>query len=215
MVVKNNKEKLFTICGIIKESFPNPETELNYDSEFNLLVAIILSAQTTDRMVNIATKPLFQKIKTPQDILKIDKIELLDYLKILNYYKTKTENIIKMANQVMQNYNGKIPDNFEDLITLAGVGRKTANVFLNIAHNKPTIAVDTHVFRVKNRIFGKNFTKPEQTEEFLLGLNNHKLADLTHHLLILHGRYVCRAIKPDCVNCKIKNHCIFYQKKEI
>jgi endonuclease-3 len=215
MVDKKNKEKLDIICSVIKETFPNPETELVYDSEFNLLVAIILSAQTTDRMVNIATKPLFQRVKTPEDILNIDKSELLDYFKVLNYYKTKTENIIKMADRVIRDYNGKIPDNFEDLITLDGVGRKTANVFLNIAHNKPTIAVDTHVFRVTNRIFGKKFAKPEQTEEFLLALNHHEFADLTHHLFILHGRYICKAIKPDCINCKIKNHCIFYQKKDI
>ncbi len=203
--------KLKSICELILENFPDPQTELDYKNDFTLLIAIILSAQTTDKMVNIATRDFFEKFQTPQELLNIGEDEILSHLKVLNYYKTKTKNILKTAAILIEKHNSKVPSSFDELIQLAGVGRKTANVFLNIWYNVPTIAVDTHVFRTTNRIFGMNFKTPEQVENFLIKLNTHDLKTLTHHLLILHGRYICKAKKPDCENCNIQSFCKTYK----
>jgi len=209
--MKNDIKKLHEICKLLYLDFPNPETELKFTNEFTLLIAIILSAQTTDKMVNIATKLLFESIKNPQDLIKIGIDELKIHIKKVNYYNTKAKNIFNTAKILINEYNEKIPHNFKDLIKLNGVGRKTANVFLNIACNLPTIAVDTHVFRATNRIFGKNFIKPEETEDFLLKINQHEFAIKTHHLLILHGRYTCKARNPQCQKCKISHFCIHFK----
>ncbi|QED23640.1 endonuclease III [Candidatus Deianiraea vastatrix] len=202
--------KLKEISKILIKSFPNPQTELHYTNHFTLLIAIILSAQTTDKMVNIATNTLFKLINTPQDLINLGIDELKLHIKILNYYNTKAQNIIKTAH--ILNQMQSIPNTLEDLMKLPGVGRKTANVFLNVALDKPTIAVDTHVFRLTNRIFNANFTKPEDAEKFLLQINSHSLKKHTHHLLILHGRYVCKAKKPDCKNCKISHLCSYFNQ---
>lgn len=199
--------RLELICEKIFEDFPEPKTELDYKNEFTLLIAIILSAQNTDRSVNLATREFFEKFSTPQELLNLGIDEAMNDLKTINYYKNKTKYIFETAKILIEKYNSKIPSDMENLLNLKGVGRKTANVFLNIAHEMPTIAVDTHVLRVTNRIFGKIFTKPDEVEEFLLQINLHENKILTHHLLVLHGRYICKAKKPDCENCSISDFC--------
>ncbi len=205
--MQNNAEKLTKICEILNLEHPNPETELNYVNNFTLLVAIILSAQATDKMVNIVTENLFKIADSPEKILSLGLENLKQYINKLNYYNTKAKNICKMCEILIHIHNSAVPASFEELIALPGVGRKTANVFLNIAHNLPTIAVDTHVFRVTNRVFGTDFTSPEAVEDFLMAINPKEFAIKTHHLLILHGRYTCKARAPACEGCKLKELC--------
>lgn len=201
------KENVENIFNIFEKSNPNPTTELNFTNNFTLLVSVVLSAQSTDVSVNKATESLFKVADTPEKMLELGEEQLKDYIKTIGLYKNKSRNVIKLSKTIIEEHNSEVPDDFNSLIQLPGVGVKTANVILNCAFGKPTIAVDTHVFRVSNRT-GLVLTKtPEKTEEPLLKIIPNKWKKNAHHWLILHGRYVCKAKKPDCSNCHINKYC--------
>lgn len=191
---------------------PHPTTELVYDTPFELLVAVILSAQATDRSVNQATKILFLKSNTPEKILTLGETRLRDSIKSIGLYKTKSKNILATCRLLIQNHNGNVPQTRDELETLPGVGHKTANVILNTAFGEPTIAVDTHIYRVANRTglaAGKNVLEVELK---LLKFVPKEFHHDAHHWLILHGRYVCKARKPECTRCIIEDLCDFKEK---
>lgn len=212
----NKKSILQSIISVFEEQNPSPKTELNFQNEFTLLVAVILSAQATDKIVNKATEKLFTKFNTPDDFANITAEELYPYTKIISYYKTKSNNIINLSKILVNKYEGKIPLDFDKLIELPGVGRKTANVILSNLKNEPVIAVDTHVHRVSNRLGLVKTTKREATEQklmSLLGKENKMKAPNLHNWLVLHGRYVCKAIKPNCSSCEISKFCKYNNSK--
>ena len=210
-----NKQKRIEILTRLREQNPHPTTELNFSSPFELLIAVILSAQATDKGVNKATDKLFPVANTPQAILKLGVDGLKEYIKTIGLFNSKAENIIKTCHDLIEKHDGKVPEDREALEALAGVGRKTANVVLNTAFGHPTIAVDTHIFRVANRTGfapGKDVVKVEEKlnkvvpDEFKMDV---------HHWLILHGRYTCIARKPRCGSCIIENLCEFKEKTEV
>ncbi|MFY1026411.1 endonuclease III [Actinobacillus seminis] len=210
-----NKQKRIEILTRLREQNPHPTTELNYHSPFELLIAVILSAQATDKGVNKATAKLFPVANTPQAILDLGVDSLKDYIKTIGLYNSKAENIIKTCRDLVEKYQGEVPQDRESLESLAGVGRKTANVVLNTAFGQPTIAVDTHIFRVSNRTGfaqGKDVVK---VEEKLLKVVPDEFKTDVHHWLILHGRYTCIARKPRCASCIIEDLCEFKDKTEI
>lgn len=209
-----NPQKRYSIFAKFKSSNPSPRTELVYANPFELLVAVMLSAQATDTSVNKATHRLFRTAHTPEAILKLGVKGLKKYIKSIGLHNTKAENIIKTCNIVSNEHNGRVPDNRESLEALPGVGRKTANVILNTAFGQPTIAVDTHIFRVANRTGiarGKNVYEVEQK---LLKYVPEQFKPEAHHWLILHGRYTCMARKPDCRGCIIYEECEWKEKKQ-
>lgn len=191
---------------------PEPKSELNYVNAFTLLVAVVLSAQMTDSGVNKATKPLFKKIKTPAAMVALGEKALLDYVKSVNLFRTKARNIVALSQKLVAEFGGKVPEDRAALESLPGVGRKTANVVLNVAFGQPTMAVDTHVFRVANRTGLAPGKTPLEVEEKLLKVVPAKWAPHAHHWLILHGRYVCKAKKPACPDCVIRELCAYKQK---
>lgn len=207
-----NKNIVKEIFERLKKSIPNPETELEYENGFTLLVAVILSAQATDVGVNKATKALFKKVKTPEEMLKLGEEGLKEHIKTIGLFNSKAKNVIGMSKALVERFNSKVPDNLEDLMSLDGVGRKTANVILNTLFNHPTIAVDTHVFRVGNRIGLANSADILETERQLVKITPKEYIHEAHHLLILHGRYVCKARKPECGACVIRDLCEFKGK---
>ncbi|MBL3558095.1 MULTISPECIES: endonuclease III [Marinobacter] len=209
-----NKEKRTEIFTRLRQANPTPTTELNYASPFELLIAVILSAQATDVGVNKATAKLYPVANTPEEILALGVDGLKEYIKTIGLYNSKAENVIKTCLALIEKHGGEVPDNREDLEALPGVGRKTANVVLNTAFGQPAMAVDTHIFRVSNRTGiapGKNVLEVEKRlmrvvpKEFLLD---------AHHWLILHGRYTCTARKPKCGACIIEDLCEFKQKRD-
>ncbi|MXN88773.1 endonuclease III [Pasteurella canis] len=209
-----NKQKRIEILTRLRDQNPHPTTELNYSSPFELLIAVILSAQATDKGVNKATEKLFAVANTPQTILALGVDGLKSYIKTIGLYNSKAENIIKTCRDLIEKHHGEIPQNRTALEALAGVGRKTANVVLNTAFGQPTIAVDTHIFRVSNRTGfapGKDVVK---VEEKLLKVVPDEFKVDVHHWLILHGRYTCIARKPRCGSCIIEDLCEFKQKTE-
>ena len=195
------------IFEIFENQNPNPKTELNFTNNFTLLIAVVLSAQATDISVNKATKNLFKIADTPEKILEIGEENLKKYISSIGLYNSKAKNIIKLCKQLIDKHNSQIPQNFKDLKNLAGVGQKTANVVLNCAFNVANIAVDTHVFRVANRIGFVKTKNPIATEKKLLKTIPKKFLSKAHHWLILHGRYICKARKPLCENCRINKFC--------
>ena len=205
------KKDIEQIFILLDKSIQKPESELDYENPFQLLVAVILSAQATDKSVNKATKSLFKKYKTPSDFLNLGVENLKTYIKTIGLYNNKAKNIIKTSEMLVNDFNSIIPDNLKDLIKLSGVGRKTANVVLNIIFKQPTMPVDTHVFRVSNRIGLVKTNNPLDTEKALLKIVPKKYGIDAHHLLILHGRYTCKARTPLCTECIIKNYCIFHK----
>ena len=209
-----NKEKRYEILSRLREQNPHPETELEYSSPFELLVAVTLSAQATDVGVNKATRKLFPVANTPQAILDLGLEGLRDYIKTIGLFNSKANNIYKMCEILVNKHNSEVPENREALEALPGVGRKTANVVLNCAFGWPTIAVDTHIFRVSNRTkfaMGKDVVKVEEKLEKVVP-KEFKVD--VHHWLILHGRYVCTARKPKCGSCIIEDLCEFKEKTE-
>ena len=207
-----NKNKRLTIFKRLATAIPEPKTELNYHSHFELLIAVVLSAQATDKSVNKATIPLFAKANTPQEILNLGENSLKDFIKTIGLFNTKASNIIKLCQRLLSHHQGEVPQNREQLEALAGVGRKTANVILNTAFGQATIAVDTHIFRVSNRTrlaTGKTVLDVE-TKLDKWTPKAYKLD--AHHLLILHGRYTCMARKPRCGSCVIEDLCEFKDK---
>jgi len=207
-----NQNKRQAIFDRLSVAIPEPATELNYSSPFELLIAVVLSAQATDKGVNKATTLLFAVANTPQTILALGLAGLKGYIKTIGLFNTKGENIIKLCRQLLENHAGEVPKTREELETLAGVGRKTANVILNTAFGYPAIAVDTHIFRVSNRTGiapGKNVLEVERKLDKWVPKQHKKDA---HHLLILHGRYTCIARKPRCQGCVIEDLCEFKKK---
>ena len=191
---------------------PHPTTELIYHSPFELLISVILSAQATDKSVNKATEKLFAKANTPGKILKLGEEGLKDYIKTIGLYSGKAKNILKTCHLLIEKFDSKVPNNRTDLESLAGVGRKTANVILNTYFGEPTIAVDTHIFRVANRIGLANGKTPLAVENQLLKSIPDEFKHNAHHWLILHGRYVCVARKPHCPECIIRDLCQYQHK---
>ncbi len=207
-----NKEKINKIFEIWQKENPHPKTELNFVNNYTLLVAVVLSAQSTDIGVNKATKKLFEIVKTPEEMLKLGEAKLKKHISTIGLFNAKAANIIKLSQQLVDEFDSQVPDNFDDLRKLAGVGQKTANVVLNCAFGHPTIAVDTHVFRVSNRIGFVKAATPEKCEEALMKAVPKKFQTHAHHWMILHGRYVCIARKPKCETCKIREFCQFKNK---
>lgn len=208
-----NAQKRLAIFERLAQAIPNPTTELEHSSTFELLIAVILSAQATDKGVNIATRKLFKVANTPQAILDLGLEGLESHIKTIGLYHAKANNVLKCCQQLITLHGGEVPDNRAALEALAGVGRKTANVILNTAFGQPTIAVDTHLFRVGNRTKlapGKNVLEVEQ--RFLRTTPKAFLKD-AHHLLILHGRYTCTARSPKCGECCIADLCEFHDKQ--
>ncbi|TMP78022.1 endonuclease III [Pseudoalteromonas phenolica] len=209
-----NKTKRLEILTRLRDNNPNPETELDFTTPFELLVAVTLSAQATDVSVNKATAKLFPKANTPQGILDIGLESLRDHIKTIGLYNSKANNVYKMCQILIDKHGGEVPENREALEALPGVGRKTANVVLNCAFGWPTIAVDTHIFRVSNRTkfaMGKDVDKVEEKLEKVVP-KEFKVD--VHHWLILHGRYVCVARKPKCGSCIIEDLCEFKEKTD-
>lgn len=191
---------------------PQPTTELEYRSNFELLIAVILSAQATDRSVNIATRKLFAVASTPAAILALGEAGLCEYIRTIGLYKSKAKNVIETCRQLIEQHAGEVPASRETLEALPGVGRKTANVVLNTAFGEPTMAVDTHIFRVANRTGLARGKTPLEVERKLLKAVPEEFLLNAHHWLILHGRYICKARKPDCPACPIADLCAFKPK---
>ena len=209
-----NAEKRHQIFTRLKTENPSPKTELNYDTPFELLIAVILSAQATDVGVNKATGPLFAHANTPETLHKLGVKKLKSYIKTIGLFNTKAENVIKTCKALVEDHGSEVPQDREALEKLPGVGRKTANVVLNTAFGHPTIAVDTHIFRVSNRTKlapGKNV---RQVEDKLIKVVPEEYKQDAHHWMILHGRYVCVARKPRCGACMIEDLCEFKDKTD-
>jgi endonuclease-3 len=207
-----NKKKVAAIFARLQSLNPDPKTELEYSTPFELLVAVILSAQATDKSVNLATRVLFKHANTPQAICKLGSPGLSEYIKTIGLYNSKAKNVIEMCRILLEQHDGKVPQSREALEALPGVGRKTANVILNTAFGQPTIAVDTHIFRVANRTGLAPGKDVREVEEHLLKVVPPEYAHNAHHWLILHGRYTCIARKPKCPECPILELCEFREK---
>lgn len=205
-------DKIKDFFSRLKKKNPEPQGELEYTNPYTLLVAVVLSAQATDTGVNKATRALFKIIKTPEDMLKLGEDGLKAYIKTIGLYNSKAKNIIGLSQQLIEKHCSSVPRHREELVKLPGVGRKTANVVLNIAFGEPTIAVDTHIFRVSNRTGLAPGKTPEQVEEKLLKVVPKEYLHHAHHWLILHGRYVCKARKPVCPACIVWDLCAFKDK---
>lgn len=209
-----NKEKRYQIFSRLREANPNPTTELNWSTNFELLAAVLLSAQATDVGVNKATDKLFPVANTPQAIIDLGLEGLKSYIKTIGLFNTKAANLMKTCHLLVEKHGGEVPQTRKALEALPGVGRKTANVVLNTAFGQPTIAVDTHIFRVSNRT---GIAKGKDVDEVEQKLLRHVPAEFKkdiHHWLILHGRYTCIARKPRCLSCIIEDLCEFKQKTE-
>ena len=209
-----NGDKRAEIYRRLRDSNPHPTTELNYENPFQLLIAVILSAQATDIGVNKATKSLFAIAKSPAAILDLGEAGLKGYIKTIGLFNSKASNVMKTCRLLVDNHDSEVPHTREELEALPGVGRKTANVILNTAFGEPTIAVDTHIFRVSNRTKLAPGKTPLEVEKKLLKFTPDEFKLDAHHWLILHGRYVCKARKPDCPACPILDLCE-YRGKEI
>ena len=203
-MTKDQIRRLFTK---LQAANPQPTTELEHDSVFQLLIAVILSAQATDKGVNLATKPLFAAAPTPQAILALGEEGLTEYIKTIGLFRTKAKNVIGTCRQLLEKHGGEVPRTREALEALPGVGRKTANVILNTAFGEPTIAVDTHIFRISNRMGLAPGKTVEEVERKLMKVVPAEFRQDAHHWLILHGRYVCKARKPECERCVVVEEC--------
>lgn len=207
------KERYDGIVAWFSENMPSPETELHYDTPFHLLLAVILSAQCTDKRVNIVTPPLFAAYPDPQTLARATEEDVFPYIRSVTFPNNKTRHLINAAKVLVEQFGGEMPSDIDNLMKLPGVGRKTANVMLAVVWDKAAMAVDTHVFRVSNRIGLTNNSKtPLATEKTLMRHLPPEVVSKAHHWLILHGRYVCKARKPDCANCGIRHLCRSYPK---
>ena len=210
-----NKTTIELFYRKLKNENPNPKGELNYINSYTLLVAVVLSAQATDVSVNKATKNLFKIAKTPEQMLDLGEAKLKNHIKTIGLYNSKAKNIINLSLMLKTKHRSIIPQDLETLQRLPGVGRKTANVVLNMAFGHPTIAVDTHVFRIANRTGLAEGKTPLEVEKILNKITPNKFKHHAHHWLILHGRYVCKSRKPDCPNCVVREYCNFKAKTTI
>ena len=202
-----NTAQIIQIMERLKAQNPSPKSELDYVNPYTLLVAVVLSAQATDKSVNLATKELFKVADTPQKMLALGEAALIPYIKSIGLYKNKAANIIKLSQQLIDDFGSEVPDTREELMTLRGVGRKTANVVLNVIFHKPTMPVDTHLLRICPKIGLAEGSTPEQVEESLLERIPPEYLEHAHHWLLLHGRYVCTARNPRCNECIIADIC--------
>lgn len=207
------KKIIDQIFSIFSQNNPNPKTELEFVNNYTLLVAVVLSAQATDVSVNKATKPLFKIANTPEKMVQLGEDGLKSYIKTIGLFNSKAKNVIALSEKLIKEFDSTVPEDLSKLVSLPGVGIKTANVVLNCAFGHPTIAVDTHVFRVSNRIGLVHTKTPEETGAKLLQVIPKKWQLHAHHWLILHGRYICKARKPDCEQCSIVKLCEYYNKK--
>lgn len=207
-----NKEKRFEIMKRLAAERPNPVSELEYRTPYELLVAVVLSAQATDKSVNLATRKLFPVANTPKAILALGIEGLTPYIKTIGLYRNKAKHVIELSRKLLEDFDGVVPEDREALESLPGVGRKTANVVLNVAFGKPTIAVDTHIFRVSNRTGFASGKTVEEVERKLLKFMPAEFKKDAHHWLLLHGRYCCKAVKPDCAHCPIADLCEYKKK---
>ena len=208
------KERFHFVIDYFLQHNPDAETELLYDNPFQLLVSVILSAQCTDKRVNMTTPAIFEKYPDPQSLSKAGFDELFPFIKSISYPNNKTKHLIGMAKMLVSDFNGEVPMTVEELVKLPGVGRKTANVITSVVDEQPNMAVDTHVFRVSARIgLTVNATTPLATEKQLIQFIPSELIHKAHHWLILHGRYICVARNPKCGQCGLRPACKYYQKK--
>jgi endonuclease-3 len=201
------QEEIKEIFERFKKENPNPTSELKWTNSFTLLVSVVLSAQATDKSVNKATESLYKIADTPQKILSLGEDNLISYIKSIGLYKSKAKHIIELSKILISEFDSKIPDNLEDLIKLPGVGRKTANVVLNVLFNKPTMPVDTHLLRISPKIGLAQGSTPLEIEKSLCARIPQEYMNHAHHWLILHGRYICTARNPHCENCIINDIC--------
>ncbi|MAH05292.1 MAG: endonuclease III [Alphaproteobacteria bacterium] len=207
-----NKQDVIGFFSTLERLNPEPEGELDWVNPFTLLVAVVLSAQATDVGVNKATGPLFQVADTPEKMYALGEDKIRDYIKTIGLFNTKAKNVYKLCEILIKEYDSDVPQSRDELVKLPGVGRKTANVVLNIAFGQPTIAVDTHLFRVSNRTGLAKAKTPEAVEKKLEKAIPKEFLRHAHHWLILHGRYICKARKPDCANCPVYAYCGFKEK---
>lgn len=199
--------------GKLRDRFPNPESELAFTTPFELLVAVMLSAQATDKGVNIATAKLFPVANTPEAMLELGVDGLIPYVKTLNLFRTKAKHVVEASRILIEKHGGEVPRDFAALVALPGVGRKTANVVLNVAFGMPTIAVDTHIFRVCNRTGFARGKTPDEVEAKLLKIVPEEFRLNAHHWLLLFGRYCCKARNPECESCPVSAFCSAPEKK--
>lgn len=209
------KERYAGVLQAFREKMPVAETELNYDSPFHLLVAVILSAQCTDRRVNLITRALFEAYPHPRDMARATEEEIFHYIRSCSYPNNKARSLAGMARMLVEEFDSEVPSTMEELLRLPGVGRKTANVMLSVVYAQPAMAVDTHVFRVAERI-GLTYRSrtPLNTERTLIRHIPKEDVPVAHHWLILHGRYVCKARKPECERCFLTHTCRYYQNHQ-
>ena len=209
-----NENKAFKLIDLLNKSIKNPKTSLKYRNQFTLLTSVVLSAQCTDVNVNNVTKNIYNRYYSPEHFVNLGINKIKKLIKSIGLFNNKAKNLYNLSKILLEKYKSKVPNKFEELILLPGVGRKTANVVLNAAFNKPTIAVDTHVFRVSKRTGLSNGKNPEQVENQLLKIlpkNNIKKA---HHLILLHGRHICKSRNPLCKKCVINKICLYKRKYE-
>ncbi len=210
----NKQQRFEHILAWFETNMPVAESELVFTSPFQCLVAVMLSAQCTDKRVNMVTPALFEAYPTPEALAKATSDEVFEYVKSVSYPRSKAEHLVQMAQRLVEVYDGIVPDNIDDLQTLQGVGRKTANVVCAVIWNQPTMAVDTHIFRVSERLgLTTNSKNPLQTEKALVQYIPADIIPKAHHWLLLHGRYVCQARKPQCERCGLAQFCRFFNKK--
>ena len=209
-----NQNKALRLVKLLDKSIKNPKTSLKYRNKFTLLTSVVLSAQCTDVNVNNVTKNIYKKYYTPKHFVNLGISKIRNLIKSIGLFNNKAKNIYFLSKILLEKYQSKVPNKFEDLISLPGVGRKTANVVLNAAFNEATIAVDTHVFRVANRTGLSNGNNPEKVETQLLKILPKQHIKNAHHLILLHGRYVCKARSPLCKTCVINKICLYKEKYE-
>ena len=208
------KQRFEHILRWFEANMPVAESELSFSNPFQCLVAVILSAQCTDKRVNMVTPALFATYPSPEALAKATPDEVFEYVKSVSYPRSKASHLVLMAQRLVEVYNGQVPDSIDELQTLQGVGRKTANVVCAVIWNQPTMAVDTHIFRVSERLgLTTNSKNPLQTEKQLVRYIPESVIPKAHHWLLLHGRYVCQARKPQCDNCGLSSYCMYYKAR--
>ena len=208
------KERFQLLLNYFTTNFPEPETELHYNNPYELLVSVILSAQCTDKRVNMVTPPLFERFPDPESLALSNSDEVFTYIRSISYPNNKSKHLIGMARMLVNEYGSEIPASIDELQKLPGVGRKTANVIASVIFNQPAMAVDTHVFRVSHRIglVPSTATTPLAVEKMLMKYIPTSMVPKAHHWLILHGRYICVARSPKCKECNLKSFCAYYEK---
>ena len=209
-----DKSSINSVYRILAKKIGEPKTELNYRNPYTFLVSVVLSAQATDKSVNNATKDLFKVVKTPKDMVALGERKLKGYIKTIGLYNSKAKNVINLSKILIKDHKSKIPSDFNDLTNLPGVGNKTASVYQNEILDIPRIAVDTHVYRVSNRLGLVKTKTADQTQEILEQITPKKWLKTAHHLLILHGRYTCKSQKPMCDQCVITKHCLYLKNEK-